>query len=178
MIEQVAIFPIYYKTCSRCKKTLPSNKFSKQNSSKDGLQSQCKTCVVEYRRNIRAKNRATDIKYYYNHREEQKARSRMWQFTHKEHQYELVRTGNRRRKARLKENGGSFTDTQWKELMADYGNSCASCGNPKPYPEHIVPVCKGGSGNIDNIQPLCMKCNREKFTKSTDYRYDHILHTD
>jgi hypothetical protein len=37
--------------------------------------------------------------------------------------------------------------------------------------DHIVPSSKGGANFLENLQPMCKKCNSEKKTDSTvDYR--------
>jgi 5-methylcytosine-specific restriction endonuclease McrA len=77
------------------------------------------------------------------------------------------------RKARKKGAGGTFTYSDWVALKAKFGNKCLDCGAPehqKPLTvDHIIPVSKGGSNSIDNIQPLCMDCNMRKYTKAVDF---------
>lgn len=77
-----------------------------------------------------------------------------------------------RRRTRKTAAGGSFTAAEWKDLCNHYGNRCLCCGREgvKLTADHIVPVSKGGSSNIDNIQPLCFSCNAKKHAKEIDYR--------
>jgi len=83
-----------------------------------------------------------------------------------------VNAVNQRRRCAKKGNGGSFTAQEWNDLCERYGHRCLCCGKTgvKLTVDHVVPIIKGGSNNIDNIQPLCQTCNLEKFTKIIDYR--------
>ena len=71
--------------------------------------------------------------------------------------------------------GGSYTVTEWIELCNKTDNRCVRCGKhfddiTELHPDHIIPVSKNGSSNIDNLQPLCDSCNRNKFVAIVDYR--------
>lgn len=83
-----------------------------------------------------------------------------------------ARANSARRRAIKKGNGGSYTVTEWQTLCAQYNNQCIG---PGPHggglqADHVVPLKKGGTGNITNIQPLCSSCNGRKGTKTIDYR--------
>jgi 5-methylcytosine-specific restriction endonuclease McrA len=71
-----------------------------------------------------------------------------------------------RRYAREKNAQGSHSLEDWNLLKIKYDNCCASCGNKtKLTKDHIIPLSKGGSDYIDNIQPLCRSCNSKKNNK-------------
>jgi 5-methylcytosine-specific restriction endonuclease McrA len=110
--------------------------------------------------------------YYEQNRQEVIARSAEWA----ENNLEKVRQfkGNNRRKRRAAKNAsrGSFTAKEFEELCERYGNKCLSCGVTGVVLEadHVVPLTKGGSNDISNIQPLCGICNRSKFVDTVDFR--------
>lgn len=86
------------------------------------------------------------------------------------------RAANRsRRRTRKTKAGGSYTADEWNQLVAHYGGRCLCCGRTdvKLTVDHIVPIAKGGTSNIDNIQPLCGSCNSSKRDKAVDYRPDN-----
>lgn len=79
------------------------------------------------------------------------------------------------RKKIIKQNGGSHTFGEWESLKAQYNWTCPSCGKVEPNirltEDHITPLSKGGSNNIENIQPLCRSCNAKKHTKIIKFDY-------
>lgn len=78
-----------------------------------------------------------------------------------------------RRRARLEANGGSHTNGEWETLKARYNWTCPACKKGEPEikltRDHIVSLMEGGSDNIENIQPLCMRCNVKKRTNTIKY---------
>lgn len=71
-----------------------------------------------------------------------------------------------RYRSRLKNAEGSFTGQEWLACMEAHGNRCAICHEEKKLcADHIIPISKGGSNYITNIQPLCFSCNSRKKDK-------------
>jgi len=80
---------------------------------------------------------------------------------------------NMRYRARKRNAEGSHTFGEWELLKKQYGCICPACGKSEPEikltEDHIIPLSKGGSDYIENIQPLCVKCNTRKHARIIIY---------
>ena len=73
----------------------------------------------------------------------------------------------------MKGTSGSFSTAEWNALVAQF-DACPMCqrawvdiplleGRKSVITrDHIIPISKGGSNSIENIQPLCYSCNSAK----------------
>lgn len=134
------------KTCTRCGTEYrnPQLHFSKKKDGRNGLRAICKVCD---RKQVKTWTKANP--------EQKKAR-------------------DHRHRVRKRSGAGTYTAQQWQTLKEKYNFTCLACGRREPEikltVDHILPVSKGGSNNIDNIQPLCGSCNSSKKDTFIDYR--------
>lgn len=68
-----------------------------------------------------------------------------------------------RRRARLLGAEGSFSNSEWLGVCERQAHKCAGCGECKPLArDHVIPLSRGGTNYISNIQGLCKSCNSRK----------------
>jgi 5-methylcytosine-specific restriction endonuclease McrA len=75
----------------------------------------------------------------------------------------------KQRRALKKGSSGTHTIEEIQNLKRKQHSKCASCFasiKQSFHADHIEPLSRGGSNGIDNIQLLCVPCNRRKYNKS------------
>lgn len=188
------------KRCTHCKQYKPLDQFNKNRAMKDGYQNQCREChrasikkwddnnkqhrkehdhqwyldnkeKINARNNARCRERWNNDPAYRARKNEQKLSLYYSNPDFRKRHLERASSHSRKRRALKLGSNTSFTEQQWIDLCNKYGNRCLCCGKKaKLTRDHVVPLTRGGSNDISNIQPLCMKCNHKKLTKIIDYR--------
>lgn len=113
--------------------------------------------------------RENDRRYRRKNREKYNARQRKWAKDNKDYVYFM----NKKRLRNKKKTPGSHSFEEWVSLKHSYDFTCPACLRSEPEisltEDHIIPLVKGGTDWITNIQPLCGECNGKKYTKKTYY---------
>lgn len=97
--------------------------------------------------------------------EKSRARNAAWRKRHPE----TVKANNSNEAARRRGAEGRHTKEEVKQLLARQKFRCAVCKKSIEggyHKDHIVPVSRGGSNYIRNLQLLCPKCNLKKGKKN------------
>ena len=59
---------------------------------------------------------------------------------------------------------------EWTKIKSYFSNQCVNCRKVEKLTiDHIKPISRGGSGDINNIQPLCLMCNLKKGKQEINY---------
>ena len=75
---------IVTKVCSHCKEEKLIGEFSKRKASKDGLKSQCNSCVKQHNLEHREEKKLYDKQYYIKNKEDMKEQKKQWYIKNKE----------------------------------------------------------------------------------------------
>lgn len=65
---------------------------------------------------------------------------------------------------------GAHEEQDWLRLVKACGGCCLRCGGLEITKDHIVPLARGGTNSLSNLQPLCRSCNSWKGTRTLDLR--------
>jgi 5-methylcytosine-specific restriction endonuclease McrA len=83
-----------------------------------------------------------------------------------DYETQMARRAGEVRRARLAaaRQRGSHSKSAWREVLDEVGGVCVRCGEIgyRLQKDHVVPIYAGGSDAIENLQPLCGRCNRAK----------------
>jgi 5-methylcytosine-specific restriction endonuclease McrA len=136
--------------------------------------------LLDYMRQRRLENldemRRKEREYRHNYRNNQDTRMRVliYERQWRKANPDKVRAAWHRRRARHRSAGKSFTSYEWSALKEYYNFTCLACGKREPEikltPDHVIPLGPPGTGEISNIQPLCLSCNSSKGARAIDYR--------
>ena|ERR1022692_1074074 len=104
----------------------------------------------------------------------EKERRKLYELENRERFSEVKRAQWVRRRALKRNAEGDYTPLEWEQLCIQHNHTCLCCGRGEPEikltVDHVIPLSKGGSNYIGNIQPLCLSCNSSKQSKTIDYR--------
>jgi 5-methylcytosine-specific restriction endonuclease McrA len=118
------------------------------------------------------KRRAQRLRYKLSHLEEYRKRDSERSKRYYRENPEIIAAQRARRRARVHNADGEYSEDQWLKLLEMCGESCAACGATEDLTrDHIIPLTWGGSNFITNLQPLCKTCNSIKQDLyAADYR--------
>jgi len=173
------------KCCPKCGRQLSVGAFSKDKSTRDGLNAYCRECRAvisrvyhganhhkimaqrrEYRKNNRGilaeKARQYTEKNYQSYSEYQR------KYRTSEAGKAAYASARHARRARMSNASGSFTAADIEAIRKAQGNRCYLCGKSLKsgyHVDHFIPLSKGGTNDPGNLRLACPKCNLSKGSK-------------
>lgn len=175
------------KVCTKCGTWRLFAEFGPHKGTRDGKRSQCRKCdsaaSARYNKSVTKEQKQVWNKTQYErHREKlvakskavyaadperAKARITEWKRRNPEH----ARALRHAHKAKIRNTNGTYKAAHWKAMCAWFGNRCLACHVVAPLVvDHVIPLSRGGTNTIDNLQPLCATCNHRKYANTVDYR--------
>lgn len=126
-------------------------------------------------RDYHSRNRKDQLKkkreFYEENKESESNKRRIY----KKINPDVMSLSSGRRRARKAGNGGSHTIDQRREKFTLLGDVCYYCGIPgKMTVDHLIPISRGGTDDIENIVPACLLCNARKNNKTAEEFFEII----
>jgi len=177
------------KKCNECNKFLKGRqkKWCSHICGVINWQRKNKEKVNEWKRNYVIKNRQKRLDSLKKYDTSEKSRNarKIWVSKNLERLREWARINSKKyrdriiaqtqkRRAIIRNLNEHFTKEEWQALKKKYNFTCLMCKERESKiilsPDHVIPLLHGGKNTIDNIQPLCIRCNSVKNNKIIDYR--------
>lgn len=121
------------------------------------------------RERSRERMREYSKRWYEANKEKRQQQIKQYRLDNPEWHRQIVNSIARRRRVKKKGALGSHTYKEWEYLKFLYDYICPKCLRKEPEiqltEDHKIPLSKGGTDYIDNIQPLCGVCNSSKNSK-------------
>jgi 5-methylcytosine-specific restriction endonuclease McrA len=98
-----------------------------------------------------------------------------FQKTHRLNNLEKFAEKQHIRRAKMRLNG--VYQVNEKELIKLYSSPCIACGTTERVTiDHIIPIARGGTHSIGNLQSLCLKCNSSKNHRTmSEWKFQVLL---
>lgn len=132
-----------------------------------------------YRRN-RERAAIRRKRYYVAHKGDERATAKKWLSLNPDRARAITRrasakyrsSGYGRKARRIRDvnrrdkRAGTMNLADWEKKLRRLGHRCSGCGSRDRIEiDHIIPLSKGGTNDIHNLQPLCRTCNARKNAK-------------
>ena len=164
------------RKCTKCGEEKSLELFyTKQKRGKPYLMPECKQCEMERSRRYRLtnKDKVRETKRVW--QENNRNKTQQYEKKYRENNKEKRRTLSRNRKYRrrqIEKGSGNTVIIDKFALLSRQGGMCANCKikgvDVVWHLDHIMPLSRGGTHTLSNVQVLCSFCNQRKSSKLPD----------